>query len=502
MPILFRESPNIDHFRRATIRSLVPMEKEELDANVIVVDDELHAEWLQLVPGQQALPLAAPRQGVSIVCCTQENGLTAGGDRMVTVWWFPMETTSQEPAAGDPWTPLRAPGPTSGADQSNVIFIIYALLYSTLTTFARSVIILIFEVVIFDCPKSWSGLLALGAARVLGIQDAEAYITFLCTAEMLFTEMDGIVWADEPQLRFFIDFLHAALRANVPVVVAAVHEHAEKMQMSKTAAVEYLAGQFQVEARWLAAAGAPIYEPLRWIIRKTPRPQAAFAWTKIRNVLADHELPWAVALMERRAAECNHDFWWRGQGGGVQEREQVKTNWTNRAQAKLTCPSGASNCHGRFSNWSMLCKVCRQDPEVYIRDPCLAKFDSGSGTTCCEGPKDFSESWWHHMCKVCRQDPEVYIRDPCSAKTDRGYGVSGCNGPNSTRGIKCRTCSGSTVDKRKREGGPSVQGSLVRSALQLSNCPGCGRQVKVCRAALRDNRPPKGKVVVCQECYM
>jgi hypothetical protein len=178
MPILFRESPNFDHFRRATIRALVPMEREELDANMIVVDDDLHAEWLQLVPGQQALPLAAPRQGVSIVLCTQENGLTADGDRMVTVWWFPMETTSQEPAAGDPWTPMRAPGPTSGADQSNVIFIIYALLYSTLTTFARSVIILIFEVVLVDCPKSWSGLLALGAARVLGIQDAEAFITF------------------------------------------------------------------------------------------------------------------------------------------------------------------------------------------------------------------------------------------------------------------------------------------------------------------------------------
>jgi hypothetical protein len=59
------------------------------------------------------------------------------------------------------------------------------------------------------------------------------------------------------------------------------------------------------------------------------------------------------------------------------------------------------------------------------------------------------------------------------------------------RAMQCRTCSGSTVDKRKREGGPSGVGSFVRSALQLSNCPGCGRQVKVCRAALRDNRPPK-----------
>jgi hypothetical protein len=115
--------------------------------------------------------------------------------------------------------PPKAPGPLSGADQSNVIFMIYALLYATLTTFARSVIILIFEVVLVDCPKSWSGLLALGAARVLGIQDAEAFITFLCTAEMMFTEQDGIVWAAEPQLRFFIHFLNAALHANVPVVV-------------------------------------------------------------------------------------------------------------------------------------------------------------------------------------------------------------------------------------------------------------------------------------------
>ena len=38
---------------------------------VIVVDDDLQAEWLKLVPGQQALPVeAAPWQGLSIVCCT------------------------------------------------------------------------------------------------------------------------------------------------------------------------------------------------------------------------------------------------------------------------------------------------------------------------------------------------------------------------------------------------------------------------------------------------
>ena len=56
---------------RATNRARVPMEIDELDANVIVVDDDLQAEWLKLVPGQvQALPEAAPWQGLSIVCCT------------------------------------------------------------------------------------------------------------------------------------------------------------------------------------------------------------------------------------------------------------------------------------------------------------------------------------------------------------------------------------------------------------------------------------------------
>jgi len=61
------------------------------------------------------------------------------GDRMVTVWWFPMKTTSQEPAAGDPWTPLRAPGPTSGADPSGIIFTIFAMLCPLLTITSRGV---------------------------------------------------------------------------------------------------------------------------------------------------------------------------------------------------------------------------------------------------------------------------------------------------------------------------------------------------------------------------
>lgn len=67
MPILFRQSLTS---LRATNRARVPMEIDELDANVIVVDDDLQAKWLKLVPGQQALPEAAPWQGLSIVCCT------------------------------------------------------------------------------------------------------------------------------------------------------------------------------------------------------------------------------------------------------------------------------------------------------------------------------------------------------------------------------------------------------------------------------------------------
>jgi len=49
MPILFRQSLTS---LRATNRARLPMEIDELDANVIVVDDDLQAKWLKLVPGQ------------------------------------------------------------------------------------------------------------------------------------------------------------------------------------------------------------------------------------------------------------------------------------------------------------------------------------------------------------------------------------------------------------------------------------------------------------------
>jgi hypothetical protein len=468
MPILFRESPNIDHFRRATIRALVPMEREELDANVIVVDDDLHAEWLQLVPGQQALPLAAPRQGVSIVCCTQENGLTADGDRMVTVWWFPMETTSQEPAAGDPWTPLRAPGPTSGADPSGIIFTIFAMLCPLLTITSRGILILIFEVCIHDCPKSWSGLLALAAARVLGITDVAALLVFLAAAERLFTEDSGIIFAAEPHLDFFVHFINAAMcDANLQQVRAGVEDHALRTGISLQEAIEFLAAEFRAEAKWLALSGAPIYEPLRWILRRTPRPQAAFAWTQIRDILCDHELPWPVDLLLARArlviTQGGTSFWWRGQGGGdasAAEQDRMRTLWSSRAHAKVSCQNGApANCRGTSSYWGGMCINCRRDPTVYARDPCVAKFENGAGR-------------------------------------------SNCYGPNDTRGVQCVTCAGK-LDKRKLPEGSARAangGGNVRSVVQLEACPGCGRQVKVCRAARRDNRVPRGKTEVCQAC--
>jgi hypothetical protein len=76
------------------------------------------------------------------------------------VWEKTPPLSGKNPNNPDPWAPMVAPGPQSGrADQSNVIFVIYALLHASLTDFARSVIILIFEVCMVDCPKSWSGLL-------------------------------------------------------------------------------------------------------------------------------------------------------------------------------------------------------------------------------------------------------------------------------------------------------------------------------------------------------
>ena len=432
MPLHFQRSPSEEHFLRAVGRAGGSLLRDELDSFARVVDYNLHDQWMtrgqmcDKTPRRPSLPAHAPELNQRIVFVAEEKGTNEYGQMIVIVWWMERSLLHGEQEHGSipepypSWAPMVAPGPHSGADPCKVIFWIYAILYTGLTDFAQSVIILIFEVCMVDCPKSWSGLLALGAARVLGIQDAEALVAFLRAAEMLFTEQNGIVWAAEPQLGFYVQFLNAALLAGMPVVVAAVHEHAAQMGMSQPAAIEYLAQQFMLEARWLAAAGAPIYEPLRWMIRRTPRPQAAFAWTKIRDVLADHELPWGVDLMERRAADCNQDFWWQGQGGGgVQQRETVKTRWANKARAKLSCPHRDSHCRGKFASWTNMCKLCRTDPEVYARDPCLDKFASGSGKTRCYGPKDFSESCWSQMCAICRQDPDVFDRDPCLAINHR-----------------------------------------------------------------------------------
>ena len=90
--------------------------------------------------------------------------------------------------------------------------------------------ILIFEVCISDCPKSWSGLLAFAAARVLGIKDPAAILTFLVSAEMLFSAERGIVWAAEPHMDFFLSFIERAMDdVQLQQVKAAVHDYALRM---------------------------------------------------------------------------------------------------------------------------------------------------------------------------------------------------------------------------------------------------------------------------------
>ena len=105
--------------------------------------------------------------------------------------------------------------------------------------------ILIFEVCMSDCPKSWSGLLSLAAARVLRIQDVAALLAFVTAAERLFSEDSGIVWAAEPEKEFFINFIDAAIRAHILEVTAAVKDHAERMETTVEEATDFLATEFR-----------------------------------------------------------------------------------------------------------------------------------------------------------------------------------------------------------------------------------------------------------------
>ena len=172
------------------------LRQDEMDSFARVVDNRLHDQWMAQIqvcdktPGRTSLPAQAPEIKQRIVFVAEEKGTNDIGQMVVIVWWMERRLPGEQEHGSipelDPWAPMVAPGPQSGrADQSNVIFVIYALLHASLTDFAWSVIILIFEVCMVDCPKSWSGLLALGAARVLGIQDAGALVAFLRAAENL-----------------------------------------------------------------------------------------------------------------------------------------------------------------------------------------------------------------------------------------------------------------------------------------------------------------------------
>ena len=98
-------------------------------------------------------------------------------------------------------------------------------------------------------------------------------------------------WRDPPDPRHRQAPLEAMMAqhglmcdANLQQVRAGVEDHALRTGTSLQEATEFLAAEFRAEAKWLALSGAPIYEPLRWILRRTPRPQAAFAWTQIRDI--------------------------------------------------------------------------------------------------------------------------------------------------------------------------------------------------------------------------
>ena len=177
---------------------------------------------------------------MSIVCCVEKNGTTAVDNLpTVTVWWWKMPSKPEQGAAAL-WSPMRAPGPTSGADPRGILFGIFAILCPLLTLTARGIMILIFEVCIVDCPKSWSGLLAFAAARTLGIQDAAALMAFLVAAEMLFSEESGIVWATEPHVDFFVSFIDLAMhQQQLPQVKMAVQDYASRRGVSVQVATDY-----------------------------------------------------------------------------------------------------------------------------------------------------------------------------------------------------------------------------------------------------------------------
>jgi len=147
----------------------------------------------------------------AVPSCTQENGPTADGDRMVTVWWLKMETTSPEPPAvaadlcGHHYARQGRPAARTPAAYMDAVPPSHPCLKGHHDPNIT------FEVCITDCPKSWSGLLAFAAARVLGITEVAALLAFVAAEEMLFSEESGIVWAAEPQLDFFVSFIDLAM---------------------------------------------------------------------------------------------------------------------------------------------------------------------------------------------------------------------------------------------------------------------------------------------------
>ena len=143
----------MQHLVRATKRAGLPILKEEIDDSVVVVNADLQDVWLELIPGQGSLPEDAPAINQSIVYVVEEKGTNIEGQTTVVVWWLE-RAASLLPESADLWTPMRAPGPTSGADPGSITYGFIAMLCPLLTLASRGIMILTFEVCITDCPKS------------------------------------------------------------------------------------------------------------------------------------------------------------------------------------------------------------------------------------------------------------------------------------------------------------------------------------------------------------
>ena len=75
-----------------------------------------------------SLPAQAPAINQRIVFMAEEKDTNEAGQMCVIIWWMERRLPGEQELGSipepDPWGPMVAPGPQSGADQCNVIFVI------------------------------------------------------------------------------------------------------------------------------------------------------------------------------------------------------------------------------------------------------------------------------------------------------------------------------------------------------------------------------------------